>query len=163
MSSGTDETLLEMAREWARAQNPAFHRFFDISTEDTVWLKTATDRDIQRLGQLPASAFKVVLHHRGIGNVDRHLLNTSSVVKVVGVLGEIREGLAGDTRMETQIYWNLKDVDADWLVAASTTQRRQIAALGRVQFVVRDGHLRQRVAPYPEPNLHRFMRLLHAN
>ncbi|WP_273808930.1 MULTISPECIES: hypothetical protein [unclassified Pseudomonas] len=45
MNSGTDETLLEMAREWAREQDPAFHRFFDISTEDTAWLKAATDRD----------------------------------------------------------------------------------------------------------------------
>lgn len=39
MNSGTDETLLEMAREWVREQDPAFHRFFDISTEDTAWLK----------------------------------------------------------------------------------------------------------------------------
>lgn len=161
MHSGTDETLLEMAREWAREQDPAFHRFFDISTEDTAWLKAATDRDIRRLSQLPASAFRVVLLHREDGNAERHLLNTKSVVQVVGVLGEIREGLS-DRKMETQIYWNLKDSDADWLLTASPTQRRQIAALGRIQFVVRDGHLRQRVEPYPEPVLHRFMRLLHA-
>lgn len=162
MNGGTDETLLHMAREWAIAQDTAFHRFFDISTEDTAWLKAANERDLLKLSQLPASAFGVVLRLREDGSADRHLLNAPSVVQIVGVLSEIREGLLA-SKMQTQIYWNIKDDDAAWLITSLPTQRRQMAALGRIQFVIRTGHLRQRVEPYPEPALHRFMRFLHVS
>jgi len=133
--------LLYTAQEWITAKDIAFHRFFNMSTEDGKWLMSADEPDILRLVRLPASVLRISVLHQEGGSAPRSMLNTYSVSLITNVLSEIREDLRS-SELESRIFWGLSEKDAQWLKESTFSQRNLFAALGRVKFSARDGLVR---------------------
>lgn len=137
MDSYALNLALRVAQDWAKKNDPAYGRFFDLAPVDRQWLVQASESDLTELSSLPSSILLVNIGTLGDENFTGFNTPSHSVTTISQLLGAISDDLRLRGRV-AMIDWGIScPIKANWLASSKMKDRVRLAAQGKVTFATR--------------------------